>query len=156
MRIGVISDTHNFFDAEIPSLFAGVEHIIHAGDIGQPAILQALEEIAPVTAVAGNTDDPGFRYPLTEVVELGGLKFLVHHIVDPRALEDSLQSRIKRVLPDVVVFGHSHKPFCETVDGILFFNPGAAGKARFGLPRTLAVLHCTGKKLKPEFHTLKV
>ncbi len=155
MRIGVISDTHNFFDAEIPRLFAGVEHIIHAGDIGQPAILQALEEIAPVTAVAGNTDDPGFRYPLTEVLELGGFKFLVHHIVDPRALEDSLQSRIKRVLPDVVVFGHSHKPFCETVDGILFFNPGAAGKARFGLPRTLAVLHCTDKKLKPEFHTLK-
>ena len=77
MRIGVISDTHNFFDPQIPKMFAGVEHILHAGDIGQLQILQELEQIAPVTAVCGNTDDPGFRYRMTQVVQLSARKFLI-------------------------------------------------------------------------------
>jgi len=154
LRIGVISDTHNFFDPKIPALLSGVEHILHAGDIGLPHILSQLEEIAPVTAVAGNTDDPGFHYNVTEVMELARRKFLIHHIVYPHHLDESLKARIGRERPDVVVFGHTHKPFKQTVDGILFFNPGYAGNSRFGMERTLAILHCDDKAIRPEFFAL--
>jgi uncharacterized protein len=154
MRIGVISDTHNYLDSQIPRLLAGVGHILHAGDIGLPRILKELEQIAPVTAVTGNTDDPGFHYPLTEIVQLAGRKFLVHHIVYPRSLGDSLESTVQREQPDVVVFGHSHRPFCETVDGRLYFNPGSAGKARFGMERSVAILNCDGDGITPEYFRL--
>jgi putative phosphoesterase len=150
-RIAVIADTHNYLDPRIPHLFAGVDHILHGGDIGQPAILLQLEQIAPVTAVLGNTDDPGFHYRLAEAVELAGRKFLVQHIVNPRSLADPLQARLAREHPDVVVFGHTHKPFCETVGGTLFFNPGYAGKPRFGMERSVAVLHCGEKGIRPEY-----
>ena len=151
MRIGVISDTHNHLDLRIPHLFAGVDHILHGGDIGMPAVLLALEHLAPVTAVAGNTDDPGFRYPQTAVAEVAGRKFLAHHIVNPHALTDPLQARIARERPDVVVFGHTHKPFSERIGGILFFNPGYAGKSRFGLERSVAILHCGEKGIRAEY-----
>ena len=150
-RIGVISDTHNFLDQRIPSLFAGVEHILHAGDIGQPRVLLELERIAPVTAVGGNTDDPGFRYRQTESVEIAGRRFLLHHIVNPRDVSDQLKARVARQKPDVVVFGHTHKPFHEMLDGIFFFNPGYAGKTRFGMERSVAILHCEGKSIRPEY-----
>ena len=151
MKLGVISDTHNFFDPQIPELFRGVEHILHAGDIGSPAILQELQLIAPVTAVSGNTDDPGFRYALTQTLALAGHKFLLHHIVNPHRVDDRVQELLARHQPDVVVFGHSHKPFSETLNGTFFFNPGYAGKSRFGMARTLAVLHCGPRELRPEF-----
>ncbi len=151
MRLGVISDTHNYFDPRIPRLFAGVGHILHAGDIGLPAILLQLEQIAPVTAVLGNTDDPGFHYRHVEVVEVAGCKFLVQHIVSPHSLADAVKGRITRERPDVVVFGHTHKPFCETLDGVLFFNPGYAGKARIGLERSVAILHCGKKGIRAEY-----
>ena len=154
MRIGVISDTHNFFDPRIPTLFKGVEHILHAGDVGLPRILLELGQIAPVTAVSGNTDDPGLHYPDTALVELAGLKFLVHHIVDPNRLSDALESRIRSDRPDAVVFGHTHKPFCEVLEGILFFNPGYTGPSRFKLPRSLAILHCGDGKIRPEYFSL--
>jgi putative phosphoesterase len=151
MKIGVISDTHNHLDPRIPQLFAGVDHILHGGDIGLPSILLALEQVAPVTAVAGNTDDPGFRYRPTELVELAGRKFLVHHIVNPRFPADTLKTRIARERPDVVVFGHTHKPFNENIGGIRFFNPGYAGKPRFELERSVAILHCSGKSIRAEY-----
>ena len=151
LRIGVISDTHNYLDPRIPHLFAGVTHILHGGDIGLPAILLELEQIAPVTAVSGNTDDPGFHYRLTEVVELASRKFLMHHIVNPHALTDPLKARIARERPDVVVFGHTHKPFSEIIGGTRFFNPGYAGKSRFGLERSVAILHCGQKGIRAEY-----
>jgi putative phosphoesterase len=154
MLVGLISDTHNFFDPRIPQLFAGVEHILHAGDIGLPRILLELEQIAPVTAVSGNTDDPGLNYRPTEVVQLAGRKFLLHHIVNPRSLDDALRARIARERPDVVLFGHTHKPFNETVDGTLFLNPGYAGKSRFGMARTVALLHCVETSLNVEYLAL--
>jgi len=154
MKIGVISDTHNSLDPQIPKLFAGVEHILHAGDVGLPGILYQLEEIAPVTAVSGNTDDPGFGWRQFEAVELGGRKFLLHHIVNPHAAGDTLEGRIQREQPDVVVFGHTHKPFCEHHRGVLFFNPGYAGKQRFTLPRSVAILHCAGEIIRPEYFPL--
>jgi putative phosphoesterase len=151
MRIGVISDTHNFFDPQIPLLFNGVDHIFHAGDVGLPRILHQLEEIAPVTAVLGNTDDAGFGYRLSELVELGGRKFLVQHIVHPHEPGEMLERRLERDRPDVVVFGHTHKPFSQQIGPTLFFNPGAAGKARFGLPRTVALLHCGRQEIQSEY-----
>src|SRR2546423_11271360 len=83
MKIGVISDTHNFLDAKIAKLFAGVEHILHAGDIGLPWVILELEAIAPVAAVLGNTDDGRLQFKETEIVELAGRKLLVHHIINP-------------------------------------------------------------------------
>jgi len=150
MKLGIISDTHGWLDPKIPGLFAGVEHILHGGDIGSDAITAELEAVAPVTAVLGNTDSsPTFR--LTEVVALGGRKFLVHHIVSPHDLTEELRVRIARERPDAVVFGHSHRPFAETIDGVLFLNPGYAGKPRLGLARSVAVLHCDPKGLRAEF-----
>jgi putative phosphoesterase len=150
MKIAVLSDTHNYFDPRLPKLFAGVDHILHGGDIGLPAILLQLEQIAPVTAVAGNTDDPGFAYSQTEVVALAGRKFLLQHIVNPHALTDQLRARLARERPDVVIFGHTHKPFCESINGTLFFNPGYAGKVRFGLQRSVALLLCDGGGIRPD------
>jgi uncharacterized protein len=154
VKLGLISDTHDYFDPRLPDLFAGVDHILHAGDIGRHALLAELELIAPVTAVAGNTDDPIWGYPLTKVVTLGGRKFLLHHIVEPHALRADLQSRLNAEQPDVVMFGHTHKPFSERRNGTLFFNPGYAGKQRFNLPRSVALMHCTPKGLQPEFINL--
>ena len=151
MKIGVISDTHNFLDPQIPKLFAGIKHVLHGGDIGLPWLLLQLEQIAPVTAVCGNTDDPGLRYRRTEVVALAGRQFLLHHILNPHAPGGDIKSRIAHAHPDVVVFGHTHKPFCETIGGTLFLNPGYAGKARFGLARSVAILHCGEKSVRPEF-----
>jgi len=150
MKIGVISDTHGFLDPKIPRLFAGVEHIIHAGDIGSDGIVVSLETVAPVTAVLGNTDSsPTFR--LTEVVVLAKHKFLVHHIVNPHVLTEELRLRIARERPAAVMFGHTHKAFSETIDDVLYLNPGYAGKPKFGLERSVAILHCDGKGMRVEF-----
>ena len=150
MKIGVISDTHNYLDPQVLDLFARVTHILHAGDVGMQSIIQDLENIAPVTAVLGNTDS-GVNLRLTELAEVGGRKFLVHHIVNPHVLGDDIKARMARARPDVVVFGHTHKRFCENIGGTLFFNSGYAGKHKFGLERSVAILHCDGHELRPEF-----
>src|SRR5262249_18422326 len=131
--------------------FAGVERILHAGDIGSPAIILELEAIAPVTAVVGNTDEPGLRFRQTEALSLGGVAFLVHHIVNPHQPEDPLKDRIARERPAAVVFGHTHKPFSQRLGGILYFNPGYAGKTRFGLERSVAILRCGREGISWEY-----
>lgn len=151
MKIGVISDTHDFLDPKVLKLFAGVDHILHAGDIGMPWILLELEFVAPVTAVAGNTDDPLLHYKETRVVELGGRKFLTHHIVEPRLPSDPLRERLKKEKPHVVVFGHTHKAFSETIGGVLYFNPGYAGRPKHNTDRSVAILHCSPEGIRPEF-----
>jgi putative phosphoesterase len=153
MKIGVISDTHGFLDPKIFELFAGVEHILHAGDIGYAAMILDLEAIAPVTAVIGNTDG-GINFRETEIIELAARKFLVHHIVNPFAPGDKIKNRIAREQPNAVVFGHTHKQFCETLGGILFFNPGYSGKPKFGAERSAAILHCDEKEIRAEFFPL--
>ena len=87
----------------------------------------------------------------TAVKELGGRKFLVHHIVNPRNLEDRLASRVTRERPEVVVFGHTHKQFCEAIGRTLYFNPGYAGQSRFGMSRSVAILHCDAGEIRPEY-----
>ncbi len=150
MKIGVISDTHGHFDPNIPRLFAGVNHILHGGDIGFPWLILELEQIAPVTAVLGN-NDIGLDFKETEVAELDGRKFLLHHIIDPRKPAEAIQRRIIRENPDGVIFGHTHKPFYEKIGRTLFFNPGYAGNPRFNLPRSVAILHCDANGIRPEF-----
>jgi putative phosphoesterase len=153
VKIGVISDTHNFLDPKVHGLFAGVGHILHAGDIGSSPIISELEKIAPVTAVLGNNDN-GLLFHETETIELAKKKFLLHHIVSPRTLSDKLKTRIERERPDAVIFGHTHKQFCETIGGILFFNPGYAGKPKFGAERSVAILGLDEKEIRAEFFTL--
>jgi putative phosphoesterase len=150
MKIGLISDTHGFLDPRISRIFRGVDHILHAGDIGPDFIIAELEAIAPVTAVLGNNDNSPC-FPLTQVVQLGEVRFLIHHIVSPRALTDELATRVAKEKPDVVMFGHSHKQFLERLKGGLFVNPGYAGKPKFGAERSVALMECAGKKLDVRF-----
>jgi putative phosphoesterase len=150
MKIGVISDTHGFLDPKIPRLFAGVGHILHAGDIGDAFIAFELGQIAPVTVVLGNTD-LGLPFKETEVVELAARKFLVQHIVNPLSPADKLKARIAREKPEVVVFGHTHKRFSETTGGILFFNPGYSGKPKLGTERGAAIFYCDETGIRAEF-----
>jgi putative phosphoesterase len=130
-RIGVISDTHGYLDPVVAELFGGVTHIIHAGDIGDPAILEALEAIAPVTAVLGNVegDDLVSVLPREVTGEIAGVRFVVAH--KPRRLLKRLAAG--RIVigpddspPDLVVFGHVHVPSATWIDGALYLNPGTA------------------------------
>ncbi len=150
MKLGLISDTHGFLDPRLSKIFRGVDYILHAGDIGPDFLIAQLEAIAPVTAVLGNNDTSSC-FPLTQVVQLGEVKFLVHHIVTPRALTDELATRIAKEKPDVVMFGHTHKQFNERVNGVLFVNPGYAGKPKFGAERSVALMECDGKRLDVRF-----
>ena len=153
MKLGVISDTHGYLDPQIKTLFAGVDHILHAGDIGLPWLILELEQLAPVTAVLGN-NDVGLPYRETEVIHLASRKFLVHHIISLPTPAQPIQARILRENPDVVVFGHTHQPCSQTFGNRLFFNPGYAGKPRFGLARTAAILTCQDGRITSEFHSL--
>ena len=139
MKLGLLSDTHGYFDPRLDQVFAGVDHILHAGDIGSEILIAQLEALAPVTPVLGNTDYSP-TYPLTQVVSLGGRKFLVQHIVSPRAPDAELEVRLARERPDFVIFGHSHKTCDETIRGVRFVNPGYAGRRRFHEPRSVALL----------------
>jgi uncharacterized protein len=136
MRIGVISDTHGLMRPEALRALQGAEHILHAGDVGDPAILDALRAIAPVTAIRGNIDEGGpcSHLPSTELVELGGRSIYMLHDVK------KLDLNPEAVGIAAVVFGHSHKPLVEWRRGVLFLNPGSAGPRRFELPVTFAWL----------------
>ena len=152
MKIGVISDTHGYLDPRVEKIFAGVDHILHAGDIGYAALILELEFIAPVTAVLGNNDaDLSYSFKETESVELAQRKILVHHIVNPFALAEKIEKRIRRERPGMVVFGHTHKKFSETVNGVLFFNPGYAGKPKFGAERSVAILDYDNNGIQHRF-----
>jgi putative phosphoesterase len=136
--IGVVSDTHGYYDDALDELFAGAELIVHAGDVGTIDVLARLSALAKVVAVLGNTDAPFWddRLPWEAEVEALGLRNLVCHI------GKSLMGRHDPVAEgfDLVISGHSHKAAVEWREGTLFLNPGAAGKARFGMPRTLALV----------------
>lgn len=150
MRIGVVSDTHGYLDPGLPACLAGVEHILHAGDIGSPALLAQLAAIAPVTAVLGNTDE-GLNLPETAAVTLGGVTFLVHHIVEPGRLQPALAQQVAAAQAGVIVFGHTHKPFAQRLGELFYLNPGYAGRQRFRLERSAAILDLRKGEIRPEF-----
>jgi uncharacterized protein len=150
MKIGLISDTHGHLDPRIPALFAGVEHILHAGDIGGEPLLDQLRVIAPVTAVLGNTDGD-LRHGGCRDVErrtLGGKTFLVIHAGRPQNLTDEARRLIfEGDKPDVVVFGHTHHPERVVEEGVVFINPGSASRPRLRQSSTVAIaeIHPAGR-----------
>ena len=150
--LGVISDTHGLVRPEALAALAGVERIVHAGDIGAPDVLAALGRIAPVTAVRGNNDRERWAadIPETDVLEIGDVSLYVLHDLheldlDPRAAGFA-----------AVIAGHSHQPRMEERDGVLYLNPGSAGPRRFKLPISLARLTVTGGHLRAELVTLDI
>ena len=148
--VGILSDNHSDWLPHIAESLAGVDAIIHAGDIGPYKLVQDMEAIAPTTAVLGNTDGD---MPINEtaVVKLDGKKFFVQHIVDPHRLQASLRERLKRIEPDVVVFGHTHMPFCETLGGVLFLNPGSVTQPRGDYRPSMVRLTIDHGKITPKF-----
>jgi uncharacterized protein len=148
--VGVISDTHGLLRPEAVAAMRGVEHILHAGDVGDAEILDALGRIAPVTAIRGNVDRGGRcgRLPETQLVELGGQSIYMLH--DRMALDlDPVAAGIGAVL-----FGHSHKSAIEWVKGVLYFNPGSAGPRRFSLPVSVGFLEIFPNRIEPRLLTI--
>ena len=148
MLIGLISDTHNLLRPQVFGAFEGVGHIIHAGDVGDPDILDALRAIAPVTAVWGNTDSWEVVSVLPEIatVELEGLRITVLH---GHRLGHPTGDRLAEAYPDtdLVVFGHSHQPEISRRGKTMAVNPGSAGPGRFKLPVTVAIAEITDGSL---------
>ena len=144
LTIGVISDTHGLLRPEAIKALIGVDHILHAGDVGDPLILDKLRWIAPLTAIRGNVDGSGVcrALPATTVVELGGCLFYLVH-----ALEDlDIVPSIAGVA--MVVCGHSHRASVEKREGVIYLNPGSAGPRRFDLPVTLAKVRVTNGEVE--------
>jgi uncharacterized protein len=149
--IGVISDTHGLLRPEAVEAMRGADHIIHAGDVGSPEILDQLSAIGPLTAIRGNIDKGAWarKLPETEVLEIGGVLIYVLH--------DLAQLDLKPLAAgfSVVISGHSHVPKQEVSDGVLYFNPGGAGPRRFKLPVSLGKLIVESGKVKGEIVNLR-
>jgi putative phosphoesterase len=137
MKIGVVSDTHGLLRPEVTAALAGVERILHLGDVGDAGILRKLEKIAPVTAVRGNIDHEGecARLPETEILEVQGISIYLLHIIDKLDLDPRAAGFA------AVLYGHSHKAEIRRHKGVLYFNPGSCGPRRFQLPVTMGFLH---------------
>ena len=150
--LGIISDTHGLLRWEAEAALTGVDHIIHAGDVGTPEILERLRRIAPVTAVRGNNDKGSWADPLpaTAIVDISGQRlYVVHDIakldVDP--VVDGIAA---------IIAGHSHKPAVSEKDGVLFLNPGSAGPRRFNLPVAIAKLIVDQGAIRAEICNLQI
>lgn len=149
-RIGIISDTHGLLRPEAVGRLSGVDHIIHGGDIGRSGLIEELRLIAPVTAIRGNVDkgDWAQTYPETELVRLAGRSIFILHDLKTLPIDPAVKA------VQVIVSGHSHVPKIDTVDGVLYLNPGSAGRRRFRLPITLATLDVSPDGLRPVIHEL--
>ncbi|MDR3674129.1 MAG: metallophosphoesterase family protein [Acidobacteriota bacterium] len=168
MRIGVVSDTHGYFDPKLGPLLRGVDEILHAGDVGTLPVLDQLHSIAPVQAVRGNIDSEALGLAPTLTRNFGGFTiYMLHELPRPQsalrdwAQADSLERkqaehcrRFMESLPEecrVVIFGHSHEPCAIVLWGKLFFNPGSAGKKRFSLPRCCGLLEISAQGVAATF-----
>jgi putative phosphoesterase len=152
MLIGVISDTHGLLRSEALVALAEAEHILHAGDVGDPTILKQLASIAPVTAIRGNIDLHGdcAELPSTEMVELGGQFFYMLHSVHDLDISPQAAG------VSVVVSGHSHQPLIDHRNGVMYLNPGSAGPRRFRLPVSVALVTATASGLDARIVELTV
>ena len=146
MRVGIISDTHGLLRPDAMRQLARSDHIIHAGDIGAPEVIDGLRGIAPITAIRGNVDGGAWanKYPDTELVVVGRRVIYVLHNLKEIKLDPAA------VGIDVVVSGHSHRPKIETKDGVLYVNPGSAGPRRFKLPIAVASLTISDRTIVPQ------
>jgi putative phosphoesterase len=157
MRLGVVSDTHGYFEPRLKDFFQGVDAILHAGDVGSPGILDELRSLAPVHAVQGNIDTSPLELPPSLTLDFDNVQVqIVHQLSVPQAemkrwsdgalLGKLHPERLEAFLDGfgeatrVIVFGHSHQPCLMTLGHKLFFNPGSAGKQRFSLPRSCGLL----------------
>lgn len=129
IRIGVIADTHGLFDPAVRRHFKGVDHILHAGDIGGQSVIEQLKQIAPVTAVSGNVDEyEQSGYPSETVIELAGRSIAIRHILyEAGKLTKDGRAFLQETQPDLCIFGHTHQPKAEWFGKTLLFNPGSAG-----------------------------
>ena len=144
-RVGLISDTHGLLRAEASAALRGVDAIIHAGDIGNPAILDALATIAPVTAVRGNNDTDSWARALPESATLDAATVRIHVLHDLALLDiDPAREGVR-----VVVAGHSHRPRIVESEGVLYVNPGSAGPRRFTLPVSVGELAIDNGRIEP-------
>jgi putative phosphoesterase len=172
MKIGVVSDTHGFFDPRLVEVLEGVEVILHGGDVGSLAVLDELRQIATVHAVQGNVDPPALGLPLSFTRRFDGVQIEMRHIlpVPQSQLEGwargSAPSKVRGSGRDVflksfdpitrvVIFGHSHEPCPLVIGGKLFFNPGSAGKKRFSLPRCCGLLDISSGRIKATIKPLE-
>jgi uncharacterized protein len=148
--IGVISDTHGLLRPEAIAALQGSNYIVHAGDVGDPQILDDLAAIAPLTAVRGNVDHGPWakKIPATNVLEIGEVSIYVLH-----RLQD-LDLKPEAAKFAVVIYGHSHVPRQESKNGVLYFNPGSAGPRRFRLPVSVGRLIIVGGKLSGEINEI--
>ena len=149
--IGVISDTHGLLRPEALAALQGSDHIIHAGDVGEPQILDALAAIAPVTAVRGNVDHGAWarKIPAINVLTVGEVSIYVLHILEELDLKPEAAKFA------AVIYGHSHVPSAESKNGVLYFNPGSAGPRRFRLPVSVGRLLVSEGKVKSEIVILE-
>ena len=152
MKIGVISDTHGLLRSQAIDLLAGVDRIVHAGDIGAAQIVDSLSAIAPVTAIRGNNDIDGWAraYREEETLDIAGRRLFVLHDVNELRFDPAARGF------DVVIFGHSHKPAAQTRGGVLYLNPGSAGPRRFKLPIALATLDLDEDGVRAHIHEIEV
>jgi putative phosphoesterase len=152
LRIGLVSDTHGLLRAEALERLRDSDFLIHAGDIGDPAILDRLAEIAPITAVRGNNDSGPWAsaIPDTAVLRAGAASIYVIHNVAELDIDPAGAGF------QAVVAGHSHRPGYELRDGVLFVNPGSAGPRRFKLPVCVGRLFVSGTTLTPQLIELDV
>jgi hypothetical protein len=150
--VGIISDTHGLIRPEAIEALHGSDLIIHAGDLGKPEVIAALRAVAPTFVVRGNIDKGGWAdaLPVTELVEVGELRFFVLHDISQLDLDPAAAGFA------AVVFGHSHAPSIETRNGVLFLNPGSAGPRRFNLPVALARVRVSGREVRPQIVELQV
>jgi len=142
MRLGIISDTHGKLKREVFEVFAGVDHILHAGDVGDADILTELEALAPLTAVYGNVDGSEVRSRLPQVasLELEGFMITVTH---GDQFGSPTPAKLHAAFPDaeIIVFGHTHKQLLELVDRtVTIMNPGSAGAPRFNLKPSVGIM----------------
>ena len=151
MTVGVISDTHGLLRPEAVAALHASDLIIHAGDVGDPAILERLGAIAPTFAVRGNVDTGAWAdaLPLTDVVEVGGLQIYVLHNLSDLDLDPGAAGFA------AVISGHTHRPHAEIRDDVLYLNPGSAGPRRFTLPVAVARLEVTGTRISHEIVELR-
>ena len=153
MKIGIISDTHGHVPNAVHDALAGADHILHAGDVGPMEVIAELESIAPVNAVVGNTDY-SIQLPQTHVQSFVSQKFLVHHIVDLPVPSQLVRVAMADEQPNVVVFGHTHMPYNEHHDGVLFLNPGSASNPRGDSAPSVAIVECNESGLIVKFVAL--
>jgi putative phosphoesterase len=143
MKLGIISDTHSHLNPQIHKLFCGVDAIIHAGDIGSDDILIELQTIAPVTTVRGNMDRHGtvsLSPEFTVTAFDGILFFIVHDLGTPIVIKKHLVPLLRKYAPQVVVFGHTHKPYARSIGDTFYFNPGSATSGRSGSSESVGLI----------------